>query len=437
MDRLTATEAASAAATRLEFLAEASATLARSLDYEDTLRRVARLAIPTLADWCSIEVIEDGRLRPVAIRHTDPDKVALAQRLRDTFPPSLDDQTGAGAVARTGVTELIEKVDAEMLDALALEPQLRQMVDDLSLSSALTVALRARGRTLGVLSLVFAESGRRYTPDDLTFAEDLGRRAAVAIDNALLHTETSNAALELQRAVLPESFADSSSWQVAVHYQPAGRAHLVGGDFYDALTLPDGRLVALVGDVMGRGVAAAAAMAQIRSAVRAYLIEDPDPGEVVARLDRMFEVLDSEQLVTMMYALVAADATSASVVCAGHLPPVVVGGDGRSRLLPVPSTPPLGVGVTPRPPAVVALDPGDVVLAYTDGLVERRGEDIDVGVARLVAEAGCLAGGASNHALASLAQRLGHTGHDDDITVLAFRSAPRRAADELPEDDPS
>lgn len=423
VQRISATEAATEASLRFKFLADASHALSSSLDYEITLRRVADLAVPELADWCAIDLLEGETLRRVAVSHTDPAKVSLAHELWERYPPRMDAPTGAPAVLRTGVTQLIERVDT-IIDKVELDDEQRQLVTDLQLSSAITVALKARGRSLGVLSLVWAESGRHYRHDDIPFAEELARRAAMAIDNAQLHTDTSQAALQLQQAVLPDSYMDSGSWQVAVHYRPAGRAHLVGGDFYDALTLEDGRLVALVGDVMGRGVAAAAAMAQVRAAARAYLVEDPRPVEVVSRLDSMFTRLDLEQLVTFVYVLVDLGASQASVVSAGHLPPLVVHRDGSARLLSTINSPPLGTGTPLREASRHSFGPSEVLLAYSDGLVERRGEDIETGLARLVAHAGSLARDFSNGALAHLADTVRLAGHDDDVTLLAVRALP-------------
>src|SRR5206468_9345716 len=115
---------------------------------------------------------------------------------------------------------------------------------------------------------------------DLLFAEDLGRRAGQAVDNARLHEQSQNAALQLQHAVLPDDLSGLPSWQIATHYSPDGDAE-VGGDFYDAVELPDGRLAVFIGDVMGHGVAAAAAMANVRAAVRAYVALDPSPSSVM------------------------------------------------------------------------------------------------------------------------------------------------------------
>ncbi len=421
VERIGATAAAAESAARLAFLAEASAALSASLDYEATLRTVADLTVPRLADWCAIDLLEDGQLRRVAVSHPDPAKVELALALNRRHPPDMAAPHGAAAVARTGAAVLVEHVDADLLDELGIEGELRQLVQELQLRSVVSVALTVRDRVLGVLSFVYAESGRRYGADDVRFAEELARRAAVAIDNSQLHTETLQVALQLQRAVQPDTFPATAGWDVAVHYRPAGRSD-VGGDFFDAVPLGDGRVVVLVGDVMGRGIAAAASMAQVRSAVRAYLADDPGPEAVIARLDTMFARLDLPPLVTLLYAVINTQEHSLAALSAGHLPPVIVHADGSVEALDLPRWPPVGVGEFRRTTTVVPFGPDDTLLAFTDGLVERRGEDIDDGLRRLRDHAAHLAGGFDDAALARVADRLREAGHDDDVTLLAVRA---------------
>ena len=250
---------------QMAFLVAATSELAVSLDYETTLQRLADLVVPDVANWCAIDVLDDGVLRPVAVAHADPAKVELALRMRQAYPPDIHAPSGAHVVARTGVPEIYEDVDSAMLEAAAHDAEHLRLVRDLDLRSAILVPLVSGDRTLGVLTLVRTGAARRYSQLDLAFAQELARRAAVAIDNAQVHSETVEASLQLQRAVLPMSFTELTGWEVAVDYRPAGRT-AVGGDFYDAIPLPDGWLVAFVGDVMGRGVAAASAMAQVRQA---------------------------------------------------------------------------------------------------------------------------------------------------------------------------
>jgi PAS domain S-box-containing protein len=178
---------AATAGERLNFLLRASELLAGSLDYEETLSQVASLAVPRIADWCSVDLIDDdGNIASVAVAHVDPDKVQLAKELRERYPPDPQAPTGTPAVIRTGESELLEEISDELLEAAVPEDQreLIQVVRELGLSSAMTVPLKARDRILGAMTFVTAESGQRYGPEDLRLAEELGRRAGTAIDTA-------------------------------------------------------------------------------------------------------------------------------------------------------------------------------------------------------------------------------------------------------------
>ena len=305
---------------QMAFLVAATSELTVSLDYETTLQRLADFVVPDVANWCAIDVLDDGALRPVAVAHADPAKVELALRMRQTYPPDTQAPSGARVVARTGVPEIYEDVDSAMLEAAARDAEHLRLVRDLDLRSAILVPLVSGDRTLGVLTLVRTGAARRDGQLDLAFAEELARRAAVAIDSAQVDSDTVEASLQLQRAVLPMSFTELTGWEVAVDYRPAGRT-AAGRDFYDAIPLPDGRLDGFVGDVMGRGVAAASAMAQVRSALRAYVSLDPSPRTVIERLT-------------------------------------------------VPASPPLGAGDYPRETVTARLGPGEALLAVRRAQVE-------------------------------------------------------------------
>jgi PAS domain S-box-containing protein len=175
-------------------LAEAGAALASSLDYTTTLESVARLAVPTLADWCSVDILgEDGTLQRLAVTHQDPAKVQWAYELHRRYPPDPDSPVGVANVLRTGRSELIEEIKDELLVEVVKDSELLQIARDLGLRSSMNVPLVARGRILGVLSFLSAESGRIYNNQDLELAEELARRAGLAMDNALLYQEAQQA----------------------------------------------------------------------------------------------------------------------------------------------------------------------------------------------------------------------------------------------------
>ena len=192
---------AEAAQQRSEFLVEASTLLASSLDYETTLKSVAHLAVPYLADWCSVDLIsEEGRIRRVEVAHLDPAKVELAKELHRRYPPEKNPQSVIMKVLRTGQSALVAEVPDLLLATVAQDEEYLQLLRELNPKSYMVVPLRARGRTLGVISFAIAESTHRYTAEDLALAEDLAYRAALAVDNARLYNEAQQARAAAERA---------------------------------------------------------------------------------------------------------------------------------------------------------------------------------------------------------------------------------------------
>jgi PAS domain S-box-containing protein len=184
------------------FLARASEILAGSLDYQTTLGNVARLAVPYLGDWCTIDLVEDdGRFRRIALSHPDPEKVDLARRLQEKYPPNEQSSEAVMQVVRTGESVLVPEITPEALDRASMDDEQRTIIKGLGLRSYLVVPLPARGRILGVISFVFAESDRRYGAEEQSLAEDLGRRAAIAVDNARLYLQAQEA-LQLRNEFL-------------------------------------------------------------------------------------------------------------------------------------------------------------------------------------------------------------------------------------------
>lgn len=420
IDRLQAQDEAADREAKLRFLAAASAELASSLDYETTLQRVAQLAVPGFADWCAIALEQDGWLRTVAVAHVDPSKVALALDLNRRYPPDRDAAHGAYVVLRTGESVLLPEVPDEVLVAAAQDEEHLRILRGLGFRSALQVPLKLRDRVLGVITWVTGYEGRRFTDADVTFGEDLARRAAVAIDNAELHTELRNVAVRLQQAILPEHLPSPPGWDVAVRYIPAGRTE-ASGDFYEVMPLTDGRIAFFVGDVMGRGVEATAAMAQVRAAVRALAAVDPDPQAVLTALDRLFDHFDLEQLVTLVYAVLDPEDDQLQVLNAGHPAPLLLRAGGDTHQLLPGETLLLGAGGANRDVTTASFLPGDTVLAFTDGLVERRGEDIDQGTQRLLRALPVLQNRPLGDVLDGLVNEVRGESRDDDVAVLALR----------------
>ena len=424
MLRLRAEAQSANRAAQLEFLADASQALATSLDYRQTLRQVASLAVPAHADWCSVQMVDDGVLRTLAVAHIDPDKVQLARELETRWPPDPDRQGGAAHVARTGESLLVENVTDEMLVASAQDDEHLRVARELGLQSAMSVPLVAKDRVLGVLTFVVAESGRRYTHDDVAFAEDLARRAALAIDNADLYSQTRRVASVLQATLLPQDLPEIPGWQIGTVYRQAGRTD-VGGDYYDVSGLDDGRVTVVLGDVMGRGVDAAVAGSRMRSAARVLATQDPEPDALAGAMDRFMATEPPTQMASSVYLLFEPARDDLAVVVAGHPPPLLVSG-GRTRFVTEDGSPVHGLGEIPRLAARVPFVAGDLLLMYTDGLVERRGESIDIGLKRLQVAAEELLTDVGDDAdlddvLAELAEVVSDPDRHDDVAVLAFR----------------
>ena len=188
------------------YLARASETLSASLDYETTLKELAQIVVPEFADWCAVDIVgDDGRVKQLAVAHADPDKVRWAYELNKRYPPDPTAPTGVYNVLRTGTPELYTEIPQEMVEAGARDEEHLRIIRELGIKSAIVVPLIAHGRTLGALTLVASESGRRYVQADLEFAMELARRAALAVDNARLHRAESEARRAAEAANLAKT----------------------------------------------------------------------------------------------------------------------------------------------------------------------------------------------------------------------------------------
>ena len=368
---------------KLDFLARASELLAQSLDVETTLQQLANFAVPRLADWCAVDLLSDGEIKAVAVAHANPAKVELARELQRRHPADPDAPVAAPAVIRSGQAELHPAITEELLAAAAPDDEALEMIRGLGLVSAMVVPLRARARTLGALTLVAAESGRRFTSDDLEVAEDLARRAALAVENAMLYAREHRAAVTLQRSLLPRDLPRIPGLQLAARYMPAGVGTDVGGDWYDTIELADGRLNLIVGDVAGRGIRAASVMGQLRNALRAYVLDGCSPQEAVGRLNRLARTFESSEMATLVHVSFDLRKRQAECVRAGHPPPLIRRPNGEVGELAIEGSLPIGVSQGPCPTTTIQIEPGSLILMYTDGLVERRRDGIKPGLEKL------------------------------------------------------
>lgn len=380
----TAREAAERAQERLTLLAEAGARLASSLDLDATLRNVAELVVPRAAAACVVDLLEgDAVLRAVVVVDDEDDAGGLAELLR-ARAPRLDESNAVADVVRTGSPALFPSIRVEDVGGAPADGDRIRLLEQLVGTSAIVVPLVARGRVLGTLSLFSPRGGAPYGDEDVAVSLEIARRAALALDNARLYAAERRIADALQRSLLPAEPLLAPGAKVAVRYLPAETEAQVGGDFYD-LVVVDGRpWTTAVGDVGGKGVRAAAVMGQLRAAVRAYALEGHPPVGVVRRLDRLFGVMDSSDFTTCLVASYDVSSRMLTWTNAGHLPALVRRADGRCEWLRGPTALPLGLGnFGPSAQETEQLYSGDMVVLYTDGLVERREEGIDVGLRRL------------------------------------------------------
>src|SRR5438093_792910 len=373
---------AEAARERAAYLAEASVILASSLDVRRTLTQIARLTVPRLADWCSVEMVEtDGSIQSVAVAHVDPEEVAMAREYRRRYPPDQSADSGIGSVIRTGRSEPLEDIPDQTLQERMEDPERLEFARTLDVRSAMIVPLVADGRSLGAMSFASSESRRRFGQADLELAEDLAHRATVAVVNARLYEERSHVARTLQRSLLPQRLPDIPGVEIAAFYQPAGLTRTdVGGDFYDAFEVGEGAWGIVIGDVCGKGVEAAAMTGIARHAIRAAAVHQINPSAVLADLNEVLRREEAEGFCTVaMGRLESHDGgATLTVSCGGHPLPVVLRRDGSVETVGSPGT---LVGIfddVELHDRTVGLQRGDTVVFYTDGLIDsRRREPID------------------------------------------------------------
>jgi GAF domain-containing protein len=413
----------------LAYLAEASEVLSRTLASTSTLEELVRLAVPRLADWCSIDLIEHGRARTVEVANVDGAAARAVRELLGDRLASTTATTGTGAAIRTGRAELLAAIPADLLadDGSPLDLLRALHRSGAVPRSAITAPLRAHGRTVGALTLVTAESGRRLSEVDLALAEDLARRAALAIDNARLYEAQHEIAHTLQQSLLPGRLVQPPGMEIAARYRPAGLGAEVGGDFYDAWPIQDGFAIA-IGDVAGKGASAAALTALTRHAMRISSRYERSPGDVLrVANDAIIGHDRSGEFCTAALAFLRPESGGYRVTtaCAGHAPPLLLRNrTGATEQAGICGTL-LGVDASAQfhdYDTVLAV--GDVLTFWTDGVTERRNEGTLFGEERLAALIETLAGRPAEEIVRRIDEAVVDFAPglpDDDVAILAAR----------------
>jgi serine phosphatase RsbU (regulator of sigma subunit) len=412
---------------RFRILADVAAASDGGGSLEDVFDAICRILVPEFADLCMIDVIADGDIRRGAVRIAAGGGEGVEERLAER-QPSVPEHMLADDGSRSALKpRFFERVSEEDLRELAHDADDLRFLKGLGVKSAVTVALKARGRVTGALTLGVAWSGRRYRREDARFAWILSGRVALALDNAGLFSDLERAeraraeiADTLQRGLRPPPLPHIPGWSVAAMYQPAGAENEVGGDFYDAFRVPGGWML-VVGDVTGRGARAASITAVARYTLRTAAALTGDPVLALATLNRALLSRGDSALCSLVSLVLSGDPNKpVRLAVAGHPPPLLV--DGESVVETTGVGPVLGAFSAGHWEIVQArLEFGKQLVIVTDGITEARGPDGRFGEERLRAELR----GASDPAqvvrrLESALNSFTDDRHDDDVAILTL-----------------
>lgn len=397
--RRSAQERADQASQHAALLADVASDLAMTMDADDAAERLARLIIPALSDWCIVSLVDGGeRARPgVAVRdvgwwHADAAMRQTTERYAGLRQAALEDHSMVNRALRSGEPVVVPDGAAATITSVLKPGEARELCAQLAPESTAAFPLRARGRTLGLLSIYNGAARGAFSDAELATLTDVAIRAGLALDNLRLYSQQRLLAEDLQRSLLTAP-PRPDHMQIAVRYEPAVEAAQVGGDWYDAFLQPDGASVLVIGDVVGHDTAAAAAMGQLRSLLRGIAAHTgAGPADVLRGVDQAMQTLQIDTTATAVVARIeqneeqrARGVTWLRWSNAGHPPPMVINPDGTVVVLSGIEAD-LLLGIDPssrRIESEVALDRGSTVLLYTDGLVERRGQSLDEGLTRL------------------------------------------------------
>ncbi|WP_404814193.1 SpoIIE family protein phosphatase [Kitasatospora fiedleri] len=378
----------------LALLNEASTHIGSTLDLETTAKELLDVIVPQFCDVATVDLYtalltgdaapltanpESGELRRVAV-----------SSVVGNAPSVLGTERGGVRVAEAGGTLCYPPRSPHARALRTGRSVVPQPGPDPLLRSTLVVPLVARDQVLGLVQLSRAIGSEPFDAREVAIAEELVARAAVCVDNARLYRREHERALILQRSLLPPGNPAASGLEIARRYLPSNNNTEVGGDWFDVIPLPGSRTALVIGDVMGRGLRAAVAMGQLRTAVRTLAMLDLDPEEVLSALDEIARGLGNDEdpdrssaevyLATCVYAVYDAVKQRCTFANAGHLPPVLLAPGQGARTITVPPGLPLGVGGEPFEEVTVDLPEGAVLALYTDGLVESRKHQLDEGI---------------------------------------------------------
>ncbi|MDQ1398401.1 MAG: hypothetical protein QOK20_333, partial [Acidimicrobiaceae bacterium] len=405
-----------------EFLLRASRVLAEARDLQETLERLATMAVPILGDLCLIDMlVEGGSLKRVVARHASPEFQSLADQLRDQFSPDPQGHHPSVQVIRTGASMWSSDMSADFLQRTTRGDDHLAVVNRLGFTSYMSVPLIASGRVLGSVTLVAAGSGRHFGESDLALAEELAQQVAAVIDRARVYDREREVARTLQGSLLPDRLPELPGITAAARYLPSTEGARVGGDWYDVIPVAPGCVGLVVGDVVGHDLTAVTVMGQLRNALRAYARLDPDPASSLRQLGGFTEQFGLERSATVLFGVLQLPAGTLTLASAGHPPPLVVPTTGAPWFVDLDPGPLLGVAPMHYPLHEVLLGPGDLVVFYTDGLVEDRDTGVGPGMDWLLGVAAGAPRSADSVCEALMQARIAGAPRCDDVAVLAVQ----------------
>ncbi len=413
------------------FLAESSRVLGGSLDYSKTLVELARLGAAEVADWCSVDVLDrNGALTPVAVAHDDETLVEAMVRLRAENPLDADSSEGIPAVIRSASSQLAHDPGPEAIGWRGLDDEERAAFEAIGLRSLMIAPMIADGEALGTIAFASGPRGRRFDDDDLALAEEVARRAGMAILHSRLYRERSRIASTLQESLLPPALPDIPGLDLAARFRAQGPGHEVGGDFYDVFAFRPGGWAIVMGDVGGKGARAAATTALARYTMRAAALPESKPSEVLDVLNSALLRDDTETATctaVVAFVDVGAESTQVELASAGHPLPVRLG-ESVTEV----GAPGMLLGAFEDcsfTDTQVELASGETLVLYTDGVTDAHAPANPLSTAEFHASLDSWSGMNADEIVGLVeaeAVARGTQEPRDDIAVIALRARTRR-----------
>jgi PAS domain S-box-containing protein len=407
------------------YLATASTSLLKALDFEETLDALLAIVVPASADWAVINVAEGDGIRAVAVRHADPARAYAVRQLRGSQYVRAEANVGTPGVFKTGKPAVIPKIDDAFTQAL-VRPQFLNAVRAMGLHSGLVVPLRSQDRVIGTLTLVSESPKREYSEDDVPLFEELASRASLAVEHAQLFERERLVADTLQSASLPATLPQMEGVRFDAVYMPASSEAQIGGDWYDAFQLDDGRVFVSIGDVVGHGLSAAVTMNMLRQSMRTAALIDPDPYFVLSVADRALRAENNEAMATAVVAVIDPAARRMNCASAGHPGPFWYRGGGDVEEPTIDRGLPLGIHAGVENSGPIVIDGVEFVTFFTDGLVESS-HNYAEGETQLRAALAMESVRNSAHPAHAIRRRMLPDGSRDDVAILTVSFA--RAGD--------